>query len=163
MIRAYHMKLVRSLAWSFHFTTGLPFDDLFQEAFLAYWGALYTYDPEKAKVSTYVYIVIRNSLIRYIQREKRERDIKWELNMRKQEWEEEVPGVNRDLPQDVQAIITFVQDCERDLGRDPVKIARGVIFRELINQGWTHRRAWEAIRETRQIVTQTEIGCIILQ
>ena len=59
------MKLIQKIAWSFHRTTGLPVDDLIGEASLAYAINLQDYDPERAKLSTFMYPRIRSHLINY--------------------------------------------------------------------------------------------------
>ena len=57
--------LIQKIAWSFHKTTGLPVDDLIGEASLAYVLNLPNYDPERGKISTYMYPRIRCHLIDY--------------------------------------------------------------------------------------------------
>lgn len=59
------MGLIQKIAWSFHRTTGLPVDDLIGEASLAYALNLPEYDPERAKLSTFMYTRIRCHLIDY--------------------------------------------------------------------------------------------------
>ena len=61
-----HINLIKKLAWSFHRSTGIEFDDLFQEAYLAYDYALKTYDPKKGKITTYMWWCIVAQLKRYI-------------------------------------------------------------------------------------------------
>ena len=41
-----HINLIRKIAWSFSTSTGLEFEDLFQEAALAYCEALKTFKQE---------------------------------------------------------------------------------------------------------------------
>ncbi len=65
------IDLVRKIVWSFHSTTQLDWDDLFQEASLAYLEALRTHDPKKGKITTYLWCVISNTLKNYIRREAR--------------------------------------------------------------------------------------------
>jgi len=57
-----NINLIRTIAWSFHKTTGYDWDDLFQEASLAYYQAIETYDPDKGKLSTYIWKVMKNHL-----------------------------------------------------------------------------------------------------
>lgn len=59
------MKLIQKIAWSFHKTTRLPVDDLIGEASLAYALNLPDYDPERGKISTFMYPRIRCHLIDY--------------------------------------------------------------------------------------------------
>lgn len=50
-----NINLIRKIAWSFHNTTGLEWDELFQEAALAYCEAMETYNPKKGKLSLYLW------------------------------------------------------------------------------------------------------------
>lgn len=60
-----HLNLLRKIAWTFHKKTRENWDDLFQEAALAYLQALDTYTPEKGAISTYVWRSIWNHLEDY--------------------------------------------------------------------------------------------------
>jgi len=66
-----NINLIRKIAWSFHMSSGLDRDDLFQEAVIAYIYALQTYKPDKGKISTYVWNCISNTLNSYLEREMR--------------------------------------------------------------------------------------------
>jgi len=61
-----NINLIRKIAWSFSTTTGVEFDDLFQEAALAYLKALDSYDPDKGYLSTYVWNRISTRLKEYL-------------------------------------------------------------------------------------------------
>jgi RNA polymerase sigma factor (sigma-70 family) len=63
-------KLLRKLANSYSFTTGVEFDDLFQEACIAYLEAMKSFDPNKSKLSTYVWKCVSSHLKNYVKLEK---------------------------------------------------------------------------------------------
>jgi len=64
------LDLARKIAWSFHRTTGLDFDDLVQEACLAYVMAEQdpNYDPRKSAMTSYAYMSMRWHLCTVTQR-----------------------------------------------------------------------------------------------
>ncbi len=64
-----NINLIRKIAWSFHKTTGLDWDDLFQEAALAYCRAMKTYDPKRGAISTYMWWSITSHLKNYLRQE----------------------------------------------------------------------------------------------
>ena len=64
-----HSKLLRKIALSFALSTGLEFDDLYQEANLAYLEALRTHDATKGKITTYLWHCVHNRLKNYIKQE----------------------------------------------------------------------------------------------
>lgn len=66
-----NINLIRKIAWSFHKTSGIDVDDLFQEASLAYLESMKTYQPNKGKLSTYVWICINNHLKNFLKKETR--------------------------------------------------------------------------------------------
>ena len=57
-----HEKLLHSIAWSFHKTTGIPEEDLFSEACYIFVSTYPKYDPKKSKLSTYLHNVVSNRL-----------------------------------------------------------------------------------------------------
>jgi RNA polymerase sigma factor (sigma-70 family) len=61
-----NINLIRKLAWSFHYSTGVDWNDLFQEASLAYYNALETYNPERGKITTHAWYCITNHLKNYL-------------------------------------------------------------------------------------------------
>ena len=66
-----HINLLRKLAWSFHDSTGIEWDDLFQEAALAYLESLENYDPEKGQISTYLWHCVSSRLKDYTFKERK--------------------------------------------------------------------------------------------
>lgn len=70
------INLIRKIAWSFHHTSGLDWDELFSEALVCYVEALDNYDPDKGtKLSTYMWNVITNYLKTYLEREQKHRTV----------------------------------------------------------------------------------------
>jgi len=64
-----NINLIRKIAWSFHKSTHLEFDDLFQEAAIAYHVALKSYDPAKGKITTFATHCILSHLKNYTRKE----------------------------------------------------------------------------------------------
>ena len=65
-----NINLIRHIAWSFHHTTGIDYQELFSEACLAYCEALQSFNPEKGKLNNYATTLIHNKLKTFIAREK---------------------------------------------------------------------------------------------
>ena len=65
-----YINLIRKIAWSFHKTTGIDWDDLFSEAVEGYFNAMKHYDPKKAKITTFITIYMTNHLLNYIKKQK---------------------------------------------------------------------------------------------
>lgn len=60
------LQLIKKIASAYHVSTGLEFDDLMQEATVAYLQALKTYNPEKGAISTWAWWCMSNHLKNYI-------------------------------------------------------------------------------------------------
>jgi len=60
------LNLIRKIAWSFHRTTAIDFEELFSEGCLAYAETLPKYTPDKGKLTTFIHLVIHSHLKNYI-------------------------------------------------------------------------------------------------
>jgi hypothetical protein len=65
------LNLIRKVAWSFHRTTRIDFDELVQEAALAYYASSQRYDKSKGSYSTFIWWAITNHLKNFVKKEKR--------------------------------------------------------------------------------------------
>ena len=160
MIRTDYMKLLRKIAWSFHFTTGLPIEELYSECCLQYYEARLTYNGTRpAKFTTYLTSKVTYQLIDYI---KQENKIQLCSMIG-------APDIGRTpvyeywnwFKPDIQTIVDIVKNSNGEISGVPPKMARGVIRRELREQGWSWPRIWDAIRETKSTLNEMEIGSII--
>ena len=100
------INLIRKIAWSFHKSTGLDWDDLFQEAALAYLEALQSYDKRKGKLSTHAWHCIVSRLKNYWKKER--------------EWQEPLVDIEQALPQETN-FYSFWQKIPESL-HNPVSI-----------------------------------------
>ena len=64
-----NINLLRKIAWSFHKSTGYDFDDLFQEAALAYCKGIKTFNPERGALSTHIWYCVNSQLKNYLKNE----------------------------------------------------------------------------------------------
>jgi RNA polymerase sigma factor (sigma-70 family) len=64
-----NQNLLRKLAWNYAKKSRLEFDDLLQEANLAYLEAIRTHESEKGMLSTHVWHCVHNHLLNYITKE----------------------------------------------------------------------------------------------
>ena len=56
------LNIVRKVVWSYARSTGLDFDELCSEAYLAYLEAAPSYDPARGKKSTFIWRVVQNHI-----------------------------------------------------------------------------------------------------
>jgi DNA-directed RNA polymerase specialized sigma24 family protein len=149
------INLIRKLAWSFHKSTGLDLDDLIQEATVAYFDRLKYYDESKGKLSTFMWIHIRNQLSTYVKREKEFQhplvadvtELKGNL----------IPNVSQapyweGLTNDAQIVARIVLDSSRPYCKSRVT-AKKRIHNILRNRGWDVEKITLALSDLKQAFT----------
>lgn len=155
-----HLNIIRSLAWSFHRTTGLDFEELFNEACFHYCRACTQYKGNKGtKFTSFLYPAIRSGLIDFSASEMEWLNCKHELVAEGSQ----IPVYEywNELHADILEIIDWIQENDEKLARISPKKARGLVLNHFRDQGWTWPRIWEAFRNTKKTLSETEIGGII--
>ena len=61
-----NLKLIQKIAWMFYKTTHIEFDDLFQEAAIAYLTSQNKYNSTRGKTTTFSWWCIKNHLVNYV-------------------------------------------------------------------------------------------------
>lgn len=64
-----NINLIRKIVWSFHYSTGLDWDDLFQEACLGYLETMERYDAKRGGATTFMWHCISSKLKTYLRKE----------------------------------------------------------------------------------------------
>lgn len=139
-----NVNLIRKIAWSFHKTTGIEWEELFAEALLQYVELLKNNNLEentdKGKISTFIWTSICNRLKNYIKRYGRvNQPLKYSENMDENcyepvtpFWEHLTPGAN--------LVANFVlKNPERFICLSPEK-AKQQIQNELTGMGWSREK-----------------------
>jgi len=146
-----NIKLVRRLAWSFNFTTGIEFSELQSEALLAYTEAMNTYDPEKCKISTHLYNRIHNALIDYCKRQnKMTLCEEFAGNIQPVTYQKhkfEIDDMFEGIARDVVDII-FSNLDSFDFNVAP-KLCRGQITKFFMKRGWSRMAIFQTMKEVR--------------
>ncbi len=155
------LNIVRKVVWSYARSTGLDFDELCSEAYLAYLEAAPSYDPARGKKSTFIWNVVRNHINSLLKAKKEipvdkeaidilieERD---ELNpeqvvLAEESWRE----LFESLSPDAKMICLLMNSGEVYLNTDKPREARGIIARELKARGWSESKIWATFREIKQ-------------
>lgn len=151
-----YIDLIRKIAWSFHNSTGMEWDELMSEASLAYMEALQSYDPTKATLSTWVYICVRNRLRSFVAQrpdliELPEGPYTAACPHTSLEFKELVMS----LSEDAKIICRTIFEFPKEFLQLPPKLTRGNLFRALRKEGWKAPRIWKSFHEIRQALTET--------
>ena len=155
------LNIVRKVVWSYARSTGLDFDELCSEAYLAYLEAARSYDPARGKKSTFIWNVVRNHINSLLKAKKeipidkeametllegREELDPERLIIAEEGWEE----LFNSLSPEAKMICLLVNNGGVYLNTDKPREARGIIARELKARGWVENKIWATFREIKQ-------------
>ena len=172
-----NINLIRKIAWSFFNKTGFDYEELFAEASLAYCKALESYDEDKnTKLTTYAYQLMKNRLKNFIKKEYNYIGKKTSMTESKfsnfdeedstlEDWS--VPdntmesGIDfnfamNKLSSDAKEVFEMIKGKPHEYLCKPSKNARGDIYRELREHGWSWSRIWDTFSEIKNCLN--EIG-----
>jgi RNA polymerase sigma factor (sigma-70 family) len=141
--------LIRKIAWSFSTSTGLEFDDLFQEASLAYLEALKTYDPDKGRITTHLWHCTHNRLKNYIKEQEKEKV----LSIEDVEIGKTVNNIPfwEELNREAQEIAEVVLDSPKDFLNVPADEAQIQLTKIMLQKGWNWIKICSGIKNLRAI------------
>ena len=161
------LNIVRKVVWSYTRSTGLDFDELCSEAYLAYLEAAPSYDPAKGKKSTFIWNVVRNHINSLLKAKKEVPVDKEAIDMLIEERDELDPEqvvlaeeswreLFESLSPDAKMICLLMNNGEVYLNTDKPREARGIIARELKARGWSENKIWATFREIKQTLKMTQ-------
>lgn len=146
-----NISLIRKIAWSFHHTTGLEWDDLFQEAALAYCEALKNYDPKRGiKITTYMWWCISSDLKNYLKKQEKQNGHICSIEDVDVDRPVNTTPIFESLSKEATEIANMVLSSPKIFDNLPPELAKRNIARVLINRkGWSWRRVWVGIRDLK--------------
>ena len=150
-----NIRIPQKIAWSFHRTTGIEWEELYSEAVIAYLEAISIFDPAKGKLTTLTYEQIRNRLCTFCRKQNA-----LESRLAKGE---PIPQTHS---QDHASVFRTAVFHEMMDGSDSTKKifelimknphkymkwgGRGEIKKQLRKLGWTWREIWAGISEMKE-------------
>jgi len=157
--------VVKKLVWSFQKTTGLEFEDLLGEGFVALTDAMQTYNPNKGAMSTWVWSNVKAQLVKYTYKEKQERekvyteDLAFQLLLSSKacsilDRAHFLERLSR-TSEDTQTVCHMIFSHPEEYYVLPPKLARGKLKRKLREQGWIWSRIWDSFKEIKVALNET--------
>ena len=161
------LNIVRKVVWSYTRSTGMDFDELCSEAYLAYLEAAPSYDPAKGKKSTFIWNVVRNHINSLLKAKKEipvDKEAMETLLEGREEWDPERMIIAEEcweelfnsLSPEAKMICLLVNNGEIYINTDKPREARGIIARELKARGWGESKIWATFRELKQTLKMTQ-------
>lgn len=149
-----YINLLRHLAWSFHYSTGVDWKELYSEAVTCYFETINQFDKNKGKKeSVWVYLCVRNGLINFCKEEKKHcirKDIEevWDQCVY---FQQESFEISEQFSPDSKFIIEMVLSNPERYEETGHRKAQGQISRDLYDlKGWKYTRVWESVRVLRK-------------
>ena len=158
-IRKKDLNLIRKIAWSFHNTTGLEFQELFAQACLGYCEAINSFDRNKeAKKSTWAWVKMKRDLINFIKEEQKHRvpataieDLPDDFFGTCQQNHKAFQSIMDELPaKECRSIVKMILEKREEFEklRDPLLRLKS----DLRENGWKHERINATLKSTKLIL-----------
>lgn len=130
---------------------GIDFDDLLQEASIAYLKALKTYDKDRGGVTTHVWSCVRNHLRTYLKQEMLHRQPLQELETAIDC--KSNPDFWTNLSEDAQKLLSSIMERSGQFINLKPKEAQKEIASDLKNRGWNPEKIEKGMRELSMLVS----------
>lgn len=157
-----NLNLINKMAWSFHYTTGIDFEELKSEATLAYLEAKEKYqDAKNTKDTTFAWTYMRNRLINFCRNEQKVQyvgDYTTFINLKSSE----ITSFELldSLPTSCKQIADMVLTSKIDYVGMPAKQARGLIVEQLREIGWSWPKIWKSMEQMKNAINAIPQSCV---
>lgn len=153
-----HIGLIKKIAWSFHCTTGIDFNDLVSEGILAYHESFEQWDPsgKRGQFSTFIYNCIKNHLTNYCKRETKFNSGRYCLEDVDVEKTPELFSISKgkdifeSFTQDAEQIAKIILQRSKRIVVLPENEVEPYIVSILSHKGWTENRALHGLQELKR-------------
>lgn len=147
-------KMINKIAWSFHNTTGIEFEELRSEATLAYMEALQSYrNDKKMKITSWCYRIMQQKLIDFCKAEEKTvpqiylEDIKDDLKNTfayEAGTREDMEELLDSLPKTAKDYISIFIEKYDNLCNKAPRLVRGNINKGMREKGIKHQYIWDS-------------------
>lgn len=159
-----NINLIRKIAWSFHATTGVAYNELVSEATLAYFEAMTALTgksnrkfnpkphlPEQSKLTSYYYRCMQNALVNFCKKELRTVSSRtvMEYDAHYTPTDDFLETLN-EMPVDCKVITDYVLKHSDEFATLPPKAVRGKVVEYLREEGWSWSQVWGSFKTTKQ-------------
>jgi RNA polymerase sigma factor (sigma-70 family) len=169
MEREIEYNLVRKIAWSYHKTTGVDYEDLYQQACFLYLDAMDRYkDHYQTKFTTFAWIHMRNQLADYVNGIYNSQDYLLEDSVPEEGDVDDLLSGEQPTPEsalafaesldgldpEAKAICNLVFSRPSEFAQLGRQQGRGVVKKTMRADGWTWNRIWHGFRQVKSLVNQ---------
>lgn len=149
-----NINLIRKIAWSFHTTTGVDWEELFSEACLAFVLSIRSYNPKQGSLSTHLQTCITNHLIDFTRRyhditpssDLIDEDV---IDYQTSEVDTSFFYNFNSLSEEAKYICDMILSSPEEFLEESKKLARRHIIDKLRKEGWSWPKIWKSFREIK--------------
>lgn len=149
--------LIQKMAGAFHNTTGIELEELQGVAAVGYYKAIESYLPEKGSLNTWTTTRMRQHLTSFCYKEGRRSEVP-ETGLTEKEHEPD-PGLRvlfldrlKSMTKEAQEVCQMIFTSPVEYLELPPTFRRGRIAKQLKEKGWSLNKAWDTIREIKQVL-----------
>jgi len=164
-----YRRLIEDRAISFHRSYGMPMDELRSEGYLILCSVKKRYNPQKARLCTYLYVCLNSGLTRFTSEWRRqlpadyvglsgiENSLMYSCEQVPVDWVEQFWEAIRELSEEAEQVVVLVIDGPEELyeyirDHSPKKV-RGKLVKYLREEcRWTWAQIWMVFREIKEFV-----------
>jgi len=144
-----YIKMIYKIAWSFHRTTGIEFEELVSEATLLAVEANRKFDPENgASRSTFLYASVKNGLIGFTKNNVRHENVDDVFIKQAPESVDFMMELS-DLSEAGKGIVAEVL---QNKGKFEKNNKIGFVEEHMRSIGWKYQDIWDGIKEIKQVL-----------
>jgi len=145
-----YIKLIHRISGSFHLTTGLDPDDLFQEAVLGYLEAMRTYCPDRGKITTYIWHCVTNALRNYVKQEKKYNTPLVEIEELNTQFKKS-SHLFELLSQEGHQLASLIMECPEEYDILSPSEAISLLGRQAHREGMHWKKIWIGVHDLKSI------------
>ena len=143
-----NINLLRRIAWDYHCASGFEWEELFQEACIAYLESLPSYDTSRACLSTFIWCAVSSHLKNFLQKETKYRGL---VNIDEAP-ERYVEAYSFHINTRIQEVVDVMGELPLSLSPEKKKQDRSLITKALLSRGWRYADIWRTYRQIKLMI-----------
>ena len=149
-----HINLIRKIAWSYHGTTGIDWEELFSVASLAYSESLKTWDTTKGSISTHLWYNVHSRLLDHLKAMKANKKAMLAIEYI-DEYDMNLPEISTNffesLTKDAEELARVVVRCANRFAAMTSDEAESRLYSVMRNRGWSTIKTRRAINDLKEV------------
>lgn len=157
-----YKRMIAGRAWTFHYLTGIEFEELHAQGRLIFVQARKDFIAGKSSFSSWLWLYLTTRLANFVGTFHRNVSLDDDLihlephsNLNPRRlliWKETIGNLSTEAKEVVRLLMGSPAEALNIIGTEPPRIIRGAIRRHLQDEGWPCTAIWDAFREIKQVL-----------